>query len=96
LTIVELLLDTDNEFRFGKYLLFELQTMDFHGTPLGAAAKLKNALDSNPTRYHEDFEANPDWAGENIEGPNKANVFKRTIYQIIFEIQPSTTVVVAD
>jgi len=88
-SIVEILPDpgADQGFRLGQYGLFEVQTMDFHGSPLHAIANLQNARDQDPTGYHHALAAHPEWARDHVEGPNKANVFKRTIYQIILEIQ---------
>jgi hypothetical protein len=71
----------------GKYGVFELQTMDFHGTYKHAVAALTNALDLHGGRFPAVLADNPEWAGRGIEGPNISNVFKRTFYQIAFKFQ---------
>lgn len=86
-TVVELLPDGRGGFRLGRYVFFEIQTMDFHGSPLHAVTHLVNVRRSDPEGYHSHLAAHPEWIGEKVEGPNKANVFKRTIYQTILEIQ---------
>lgn len=71
----------------GKYGVFELQTMDFHGSYKNAVAALTNALDLHGDRFPAVLADNPEWAGRGIEGPNISNVFKRTFYQIAFKFQ---------
>src|SRR5262249_50684425 len=71
----------------GKYGVFELQTMDFHGTYKNAVAALTNALDLHGDHFPAVLADNPEWAGRGIEGPNISNVFKRTFYQIAFKFQ---------
>jgi hypothetical protein len=90
-SVVELLPGSGGGFRLGQYLFFELQTMDFHGSPLHATRRFEEARDADRDGFHSAISAHPEWAGERVEGPNKANVFKRTIYQTIFEIQLSRT-----
>jgi hypothetical protein len=74
---------------FGKHLLYEIQTSDFHGSPLHAAEHLKTLCPKgNPrTDYHRRLAARVEVCGTGVEGPNKANIFKRTIYQMIFKIE---------
>jgi len=74
--------------QFGNHLFLEIQTADFHGSPLHAVGRLadKCPSDSDPG-FHEAFEAALEDAGVGVEGPNKANIFKRTIYQMIYKIQ---------
>ena len=86
-SVVELVSDGTGGFHLGQYVLFEIQTMDFHGSPLHARARLTAARDADPISYHQDIAEHPEWTGERVEGPNIANVFKRTIYQTILEIQ---------
>lgn len=96
ITVVELLpaaggLDAaasaDPELHIGKYGVFELQTMDFHGTYKNSVSALANALDLHGDRFPAVLADNPEWAGRGIEGPNISNVFKRTFYQIAFKFQ---------
>ena len=39
------------------------------------------------SNFHRALESNPRWVSENIEGPNIANVFKRTFYQMMLKFQ---------
>jgi len=74
--------------RFGKHLFFEIQTADFHGSPLHAVRKLaKKCPRGARVGYHKLFKARPDDCGERVEGPNKANIFKRTIYQMVLKME---------
>lgn len=69
----------------GKYGIVELQTMEFHGSYREVVKKLNNALDMFYDNFHETVQANQRWLAEKIEGPNIANVFKRTFYQMMFK-----------
>ncbi|MCX7429048.1 MAG: hypothetical protein NTW96_25905 [Planctomycetia bacterium] len=77
--------------RFGDHLFYEIQTADFHGSPLHAAELLRNSCPacSAAKGYHKDLNARVEICGTGVEGPNKANIFKRTIYQMIFKIELS-------
>jgi hypothetical protein len=59
--------------------------MDFHGSYRGAVSKLRNAIELHPEEFGVVLQANQWWAGDGIEGPNIANVFKRTFYQMVFK-----------
>jgi hypothetical protein len=83
-TLVELLVH-DRDIRLGLFGILEIQTMDFHGSYRGAVSKLRNALELHPTDFGSVLQANQWWAGDGIEGPNIANVFKRTFYQMVFK-----------
>ena len=48
---------------------------------------LTNAIKLHPEAFPRQLEQNPNWAGAGIQSPNIANVFKRTIYQILFKFQ---------
>lgn len=73
---------------FGQHMIFEIQTADFHGSPLHAVRKLRQVLPTaSVANYHATLQADPSIAGEDVEGPNKANIFKRTVYQMILKIQ---------
>ncbi len=75
--------------KFGKHLFYEIQTADFHGSPLHAAAALRGLCPSGPPTqaYHANLKSRVQVCGTGVEGPNKANIFKRTIYQMIFKIE---------
>ena len=68
-----------------RYDLFEVQTMDFHGSYRHAVKALKAAVDLHAENFPVQVEQNQEWLGRKIEGPNIANVFKRTIYQLILK-----------
>lgn len=70
--------------RFG---VLEVQTMDFHGSYRRAVQNLKDALRLHGDRFADVLQENDRWLGERIEGPNIANVFKRTFYQMMLKFQ---------
>jgi hypothetical protein len=84
-TFVELLADGDDGLRLGRFANLEVQTMDFHGTYKHAVGALTSALDLHGDAFPEQIRANPFWLGREIEGPNIANVFKRTFWQLVFK-----------
>lgn len=71
----------------GEFGLFEIQTMDFHGSYRHAVQALKNAVNLHAEKFPTTLKDNIEWAGRNIEGPNIANVFKRTFYQIVLKFE---------
>lgn len=72
----------------GRSAIFEIQTADFHGSPLHAIRHLRRlGPPGGAAHYHAAIAANAVALGERVEGPNKANIFKRTIYQMILKIQ---------
>ncbi|HWB08608.1 MAG TPA: hypothetical protein VG826_05265 [Pirellulales bacterium] len=71
--------------KFGKHMFYEIQTADFHGSPLHATTLLKNHFPQAAAGFSSAFEA--EFCGTKVEGPNKANIFKRTIYQMILKMQ---------
>lgn len=74
--------------KVGKSALFEIQTADFHGSPLHAVRKLReHGPPGGGDGYHEAIVANAADLGDSVEGPNKSNIFKRTIYQLVLKIQ---------
>ena len=77
--------------QFGNHLFYEIQTSDFHGSPLHAAAILRDCCPACEAAkgYHQDLSSKVEICGTGVEGPNKANIFKRTIYQMIFKIELS-------
>lgn len=85
-TMVELL---PGEFgpRLGRYGIFEIQTMDFHGSYSHAVRNLVDAQRLHGTDFATAVTTHPEWPADRIEGPNIANVFKRTFYQMMFKFQ---------
>jgi hypothetical protein len=87
-TLVEVL-PASGSFKLGRYGIFEIQTMDFHGSYRAAVGNLKDALRLHRAHFSDSLKANMKWAAEGVEGPNIANVFKRTFYQILLKFQLS-------
>jgi DNA modification methylase len=87
-TLAELAFEK-GEFRVTRYGVLELQTMDFHGSYARAVGNLRDALRLHRDGFPDALSSNLQWAGEKIEGPNIANVFKRTFYQIMVKFQLS-------
>jgi len=84
-TVVELVV-RDGAPSLTRYGILELQTMDFHGSFRNVVANLTDGLRLHPDRFHAMIEENQArWLGERVEGPNIANVFKRTFYQMLFK-----------
>ena len=71
----------------GRYGIFEIQTMDFHGSYSHAVGNLQDALRLHPRDFGGNVRSNPNWLSEGVEGPNIANVFKRTFYQMMVKFQ---------
>ena len=71
----------------GQFGILEVQTMDFHGSYSHAVKNLTDALRLHSDTFYKAVRDNPRWLGERIEGPNKANVFKRTFYQLAFKFR---------
>ena len=85
-TIVELELK-DGLPHIGRFGILEIQTMDFHGSYRSAVRNLRDGLRLHPSDFPQTLRVNQHWLSENIEGPNIANVFKRTFYQMMFKFQ---------
>jgi len=85
-TLVEIL-NSRGQLNLGRHGILEVQTMDFHGSYRAATECMTNALKLHPKEFPRQLEQNPNWASEAIQSPNIANVFKRTIYQILFKFQ---------
>lgn len=85
-TFVEIV-DDRGQLAIGRYGIFEIQTMDFHGGYQQATDNLRNAAHLHRDSFADAINANPQWAGEKVEGPNIANTFKRTFYQMMFKFQ---------
>jgi hypothetical protein len=89
MTLVELVGEGEG-IEIARYGILELQTMDFHGSYRHAVQNLEDALRLHKGRFHEALKANQGWLSEKVEGPNIANVFKRTFYQMMLKFQIGT------
>lgn len=86
MTLVELGPE-DGGLALTRYGILELQTMDFHGSYRHGVQNLEDALRLHKDHFHATVETNRHWLSERIEGPNIANVFKRTFYQMMLKFQ---------
>jgi hypothetical protein len=85
-TIVEITVE-DGAPHIGRFGILEIQTMDFHGSYRSAVRNLREGLRMHTTRFGPIVQENQWWLAEGVEGPNIANVFKRTFYQMMFKFQ---------
>ncbi len=85
-TLVEMVPD-ETGVGIGRHAIIEVQTMDYHGSYAAATESLSSALKLHPKEFAEQLRRNPNWASVGIQSPNIANVFKRTIYQVLFKFQ---------
>ncbi|MGH7824330.1 MAG: hypothetical protein ACREQ7_04035 [Candidatus Binatia bacterium] len=74
-------------YRLGRYGILEVQTMDYHGSYRAAVNNLTDARRLHGSAFHTELVKNTRWLGEKVEGPNIANVFKRTFYQMMLKFQ---------
>lgn len=86
ITIVEIRY-VKGRFLLGRYGILEVQTMDFHGSYKKAVSNLRDAARLHKGKFATSLRDNPKWASDGIEGPNIANVFKRTFYQIMLKFE---------
>jgi hypothetical protein len=86
MTLVELALESRVP-RLGRFGVLEVQTMDFHGTYQRAVQNLQHALRLHDKKFHAMVGTNQRWMSDRVEGPNIANVFKRTFYQMLLKFQ---------
>lgn len=87
-SISEVLGSETGGLRLGCSAMFEIQTADFHGSPLHAIGQLRELGPArNGAGYHRRIATNAVALGDRVQVPNKANIFKRTIYQMIVKIQ---------
>lgn len=86
-TMIELLPDESGALTVGRYGVFEIQTMDFHGTYQRAVENLRSARHMHAGEFGDAVASHPQWLSEKVEGPNIANAFKRTFYQMMFKFQ---------
>jgi hypothetical protein len=99
ITLVEIAVKLERP-RVGRYGILEVQTMDFHGSYRHAVTNLKDALRLHGSRFPHVLQDNPAWLCDRVEGPNIANVFKRTFYQMMLKFtigarQPCTGCILA-
>jgi hypothetical protein len=71
----------------GRYAILEVQTMDFHGSYSHVVKDLEDALRLHSGSFHAMVRDNIAWLSKKIEGPNIANVFKRTLYQMLLKFR---------
>jgi len=71
----------------GRFGILEIQTMDFHGSYRDAVRNLREGLRMHQSSFGQTVQENQWWLSEGVEGPNIANVFKRTFYQMMFKFQ---------
>ena len=76
-----------NTLQIHEFAIYEVQTMDFHGSYRHAVNALQSAVDLHGERFPQEVGKNSDWLGRKIEGPNIANVFKRTFYQLLLKFR---------
>ncbi len=87
-TLVEICSDGKGGFVVSRYGILELQTMDCHGTYRHAVGNLRDGLRLHEEAFADALKANlVRWAGHGVEGPNIANVFKRTFYQMMLKFR---------
>lgn len=87
-TVVEIRPDGAGGFMVSRYGILELQTMDYHGTYKHAVSNLRDGLRLHEETFADALKANlGKWAGKDVEGPNIANVFKRTFYQMLLKFR---------
>jgi hypothetical protein len=85
-TMVNLTLE-DGVLAVDRYAIFEIQTMDFHGTYKRAVENIAAASHLHRDDFPSAVMQHPEWLSEGVEGPNIANAFKRTFYQMMFKFQ---------
>jgi hypothetical protein len=88
ITLAEIVPSTAG-FTVARYGILEVQTMDFHGSYRQAVQNLKDALRLHGESFSDSLRKNMEWGAEKVEGPNIANVFKRTFYQVLLKFQLS-------
>ena len=91
MTLVELVAGESGSVRIGRFGVLELQTMDFHGSYRRSVQNLKDALRLHGADFADVLQNNQRWLSDRIEGPNIANVFKRTFYQMMLKFQVGGT-----
>ncbi len=85
-TVIELTLEKGVP-HIGRFGILEIQTMDFHGSYRAAVRNLREGLRMHQDKFGATLQGYQHWLSEGVEGPNIANVFKRTFYQMMFKFQ---------
>jgi hypothetical protein len=80
---------TKGALKLGQYGFIEIQTMDFHGSYKHAVSNLRDAHRLHKKDFSKALKENPSWMSQGVEGPNIANVFKRTFYQTLLKFELS-------
>ena len=87
-TVAEIKSNGNGGYAVSRYGILELQTMDYHGTYRHAVRNLRDGLRLHSQEFAQILTANlTHWSGEGVEGPNIANVFKRTFYQMLLKFR---------
>lgn len=89
ITVVEISRLERGTLKIGRYGFIEIQTMDFHGSYKAAVTNLRDAHRLHGKDFPNALSQNQSWASKDIEGPNIANVFKRTFYQTLLKFELS-------
>lgn len=91
-TLVEVRTNDNGGFEVARYGILEIQTMDYHGTYKHAVNNLRDGLRLHPGTFADSLRRNLErWSGEGVEGPNIANVFKRTFFQTLIKFKLAGT-----
>jgi hypothetical protein len=88
-TVVEIVPAGHNAIKLNRYGFIEIQTMDYHGSYKAAVKNLSDAHRLHKNHFPAALANNQSWASERVEGPNIANVFKRTFYQTLLKFELS-------
>ncbi len=88
-TLVEVRPKAEGGFEVSRFGILEIQTMDFHGTYKHAVSNLRDGLRLHPENFVKILRENGNWLSDHVEGPNIANVFKRTFYQVMLKFKLS-------
>lgn len=89
ITVVEISRAGSGAIRVNRFGFIEIQTMDFHGSYKAAVRNLEDGRRLHKNDFPAALRENQLWASERIEGPNIANVFKRTFYQTLLKFELS-------
>ncbi len=88
-TVAEISRAGSDTIKLNRYGFIEIQTMDFHGSYRAAVKNLSDARRLHKNKFSSALISNQTWASERVEGPNIANVFKRTFYQTLLKFELS-------